>query len=134
VLSAIALSGCMAIPIAGIALSGVGLYSTLNPEKNVDIQMDDSGKGRLLANLKDVNHLAILASGSLAVAFSDVWEKAGKQSSIMTGQGDPAALSLSQAKTTLAFACRSGVQGSGYARAGTKPLGKLLHSANFISR
>ena len=56
----------MVIPIAGMALSGVVLYNTLYLDRNVDIQMEDSGKDLLRANIKDVNHLAILASGSSA--------------------------------------------------------------------
>jgi hypothetical protein len=101
------------------------MYNQLNPEKNVSIELDAAGRERLRGHLTGVNHLAILAKGTSAVAFSDVWEKAGKQSSIVSGQDDPATLSLSQAKTTLASACRSGVQASAYARGGDADVNRL---------
>ncbi len=119
------LYGCMAVPIAAVALSGAGIYNTVNPEKNVDIAIADSDLERMRTQMNNVNHLAILASGTAALAFSDVWEKSGKQASIITGQGDPSVLSLSQAKGVLSSSCKKGVDASAYGRSGDVDVNRL---------
>ena len=119
------LSGCMAVPVAMVALGGTNIYNQLNPEKNVTVDIDPAGLGRMREQLKSVNHLAILANNTSALSFSDVWEKAGKQASIITSQTDPASISLSQARGALASACRPGVHASAYGRAGDVDVNRM---------
>lgn len=118
-------SSCAVVPLAGVALGGLGIYNTVNPEKNVNITMANSDLQRMRSQLNNVNHLAILANNSAAISFSDVWEKAGKRASIVSNQGDPAAISLSQARDALASACKSGVHASAYGRPGNRELNRL---------
>lgn len=124
-LTASQLSGCVAVPFAMLAVSGVGLYNVTNPEKNVKIDMGPSDLERMKTQLMNVNHLAILANNTAAVSFSDVWENAGKQASIITSEGDPSAISLSQAKKVLTVACKPGIHASTYGRLGDIDVNRL---------
>lgn len=120
-MSTILASGC-AVPLiaagVGAGVAGVSVYNQLYPEKNVTIEIAEQEAKKLERQLTKVNHIAVLASSPAAVSFSDTWERAGRQASIINDAGDPVALSISQARSVLASACKRGIHASAYGRAG----------------
>jgi hypothetical protein len=116
------LGGCMVAPLVaagvGAGVAGVSVYNQLNPEKNVNIEIGEQEARKLERQLAKVKHIAVLASSPAALSFSDTWERAGRQASIINDAGDPASLSISQARTVLTSACKKGVHASAYGRAG----------------
>lgn len=87
--------------------------------------MDTDGTERLRAQLKNTNHLSVLAKDTAAISFSDVWEKGGKQASVDTEHGDPTLMSLSQAKNAMVAACKKGIDASIYGRMGSVDVNRM---------
>lgn len=127
-ISTLALSGCMALPLVGMAsvgLTGAMLYNTSNPDKEVDITIDEGSLNNLRANVSKLGHIAILGPSSTAVAFSDVWEGAGRQATIIAGDSNPTAVSLSQAQRLMRTACKGNVAAAAYGKQGATDVNRM---------
>ena len=121
----------MAVALAPLALSGTGLFNLATASKDVTITIDPTGADRIRAQLTGVSSLAILIKSNSAIGFADVYEKAGRQASIITDLGDPSAMSISQARTAMAASCKPGIDASLYGRIGNVDVSKM---SMFIGR